>query len=500
MLSPTRLCFLNEERDISAAANWNSSSLSKLWLYNLHYFYDLNAEGAEIRTVWHRALMSRWIKENPPGQGIGWEPYPLSLRIVNWIKWARAGNALDEGARYSLAVQVRFLTRRLERHLLGNHLFSNAKALIFAGCYFEGEEAEDWLKLGMSILSREIPEQILADGGHFERSTMYHALAYEDMLDLVNLAQAYPGTIFTRQASGREWQERVGRMGAWLRAMCHPDGEIAFFNDAAVGIAPVPNTLFSYAERLGAPILHPNGRVVQLNPSGYIRVSLGQVVAMIDAASIGPDYLPGHAHADTLSFELSLHGQRVMVNSGTSRYGDGPEREWERSTAAHNTITINNENSSEVWDGFRVGRRASPSTVEIYECRDKVLINVSHDGYKRLAGKNVHHRRWQLSSSSILIEDRILGRFQQAVARFYLHPAIKTKSLLATSGIQLILPEGQVVEITAEGGRLRVEDACWHPQFGLSIKNQCLTVDFTQSMAQLLIRLDSERSATEFSQ
>nr|AIA14495.1 Unknown Function [uncultured bacterium] len=172
-LSPTRFRFLNAEREVLTQADWNAAGVDKLWLYNLHYFDDLNAADAGARSAWHRASIEKWIAENPPDTGNGWEPYTLSLRIVNWIKWALAGNALTPTALHSLAVQCRYLSRRLEYHLLGNHLFANAKALVFAGLFFEGPEADAWLRTGLDILRREVPEQVLPDGGHFERSPMY---------------------------------------------------------------------------------------------------------------------------------------------------------------------------------------------------------------------------------------------------------------------------------------------------------------------------------------
>jgi uncharacterized heparinase superfamily protein len=153
---PEGFRFLNRDGDLSHG--WDDPELSKLWRYNLHYFDDLNAEDAQGRAQWHRTLIGRWVEENPPGEGSGWEPYPVSLRIVNWVKWALAGNGLSPQALHSLAVQARWLTQRLEHHLLGNHLFANAKALVFAGCLFEGAEAEDWLSIGLRILEREVPE------------------------------------------------------------------------------------------------------------------------------------------------------------------------------------------------------------------------------------------------------------------------------------------------------------------------------------------------------
>ncbi|MGH8675674.1 MAG: heparinase II/III family protein, partial [Burkholderiales bacterium] len=319
--------FLNETLP-QGNGRWGEGAPSQLWRYNLHYFDDLNAFDAEDRHRWHVEAIAKWIRDNPPGRGDAWAPYPTSLRVVNWIKRTLGGGGLEERAVHSLAIQVRSLSRRLEYHLLGNHLFVNAKALVFAGLFFEGEEAEFWLEKGMRILAREMPEQILADGGQFERSPMYHALALEDVLDLINLASAFSGGVPEKwRAFVGSWPAIAQRMRAWLSTMCHPDGEIAFFNDAAIGIAPSPAELERYASELvGAQDMAIAGategggeagaslRVLHLVESGYVRADAPDAALLIDVAPVGPDYLPGHAHADTLSFELSLFGQRVIVN------------------------------------------------------------------------------------------------------------------------------------------------------------------------------------------
>ena len=178
---PMTFRFLNHVQTLSNTDAWNDPRCDKLWLYNLHYFDDLCAVGAVDRLAWHTQLIEKWIVENTPTSGIGWEPYPSSLRIVNWIKWALAGNQLSNAALQSLAIQSRWLSKRVEHHLLANHLFVNAKALVFAGMFFEGLEADSWLNQGLRILAREIPEQVLADGGHFELSPMYHAIILEDI-------------------------------------------------------------------------------------------------------------------------------------------------------------------------------------------------------------------------------------------------------------------------------------------------------------------------------
>ena len=471
MLSPTRFRFLNEELTVGAAGDWNPPQSAKLWTYNLHYFDDLNATDAPKRADWHRVLILRWIAENPPGNGPGWEPYPLSLRIVNWIKWALAGNVLDEDSRHSLAVQVRYLADRLEHHLLGNHLFANAKALVFAGCYFDGDEAAGWMRCGMGILAQQIPEQILADGGHFERSTMYHALAYEDMLDLANVGAAFPRVIVPWATTVAGWQVLTMLMGRWLAAMCHPDGQIGFFNDAATGIAPTPSDLFAYACRLGQKVPAINEDVVWLDKSGYIRIRMGRAVMLIDVAPLGPDHLPAHGHADTLSFELSLDEQRVIVNSGTSRYGFGPTREWERATAAHSTVEVDGQNSSEVWSSFRVARRARPFAVAIRKAGGTIEVEAAHDGYRRLSGRPVHRRTWSLGLGGLTIRDEVIGRHRSAVARYYFHPLIAIQPQNGQGWFSL---SGNTIHYIIDTGGARLAKAYYSPAFGVQVDNNCL--------------------------
>ena len=165
------------------------------------------------------------------------------------------------------------------------------------------------------------------------------------------------------------------------------------FNDAAIGIAPSPGELLAYAGRLGiaaptsfnaAATVSP--KVTLLRESGYVRIENASAVALLDVAAVGPDYLPGHAHADTLSFELSVFGQRLIVNGGTSGYGLGPERQRERGTAAHSTVVIDGQDSSEVWAGFRVARRARPFGLAMSTRADEAVLACSHDGYVACLG------------------------------------------------------------------------------------------------------------------
>lgn len=475
LVGPQRLRFLNVERDLVTAADWDDPQVDKLWRYNLHYFEDLTAADHRDRQDWHVALMGRWLAENPPGHGSGWEPYPLSLRIVSWIKWALGGGQIPGEHIHSLAIQARWLMGRLEYHLLGNHLFVNAKALVFAGLWFDGAEADSWLAKGLDILEQQVPEQILPDGGQFELSPMYHALALEDMLDLVNIARAIgPAGSSRLEAAARDWTGLIAPMQRWLMLMCHPDGDIALFNDAAIGIAPSPAELNRYALALGFASPPPEQGAIFLPDSGYARLTIGDAVLIADLARIGPDYLPGHAHADSLSFEMSLSGQRLFVNSGTSVYGTGPERLRQRGTAAHSTVTVCGEDSSEVWSGFRVGRRARPHDVVVRSTGTSLSAQGAHDGYRHLARNARHSRTWQLQGNHLLIRDSV-APVLDAEARFHLHPDVTVEQTGPMQG-RIGLRDGQWLDWSATGAGGRIEPSSWHPQFGHSLASQCLVI------------------------
>lgn len=458
---------------------WDNPDRDKLWRYNLHYFDDLNARRSPERRNWHQELIARWIAENPPVAGTGWEPYPTSLRIVNWIKWLASGAVPHEDMVQSLAVQARWLIQKLEWHLLGNHLFANAKALVFAGLYFEGDEADGWLRVGREILFKELPEQILPDGGQFELSPMYHALALEDVLDLINILRAAPRP--GNESLITALEDRVEPMIDWLAAMSHPDDQISFFNDAAFGIAPDNSELRAYSQRLGYQPPLAAGDLTYLEDSGYVRLSTGPTVIIADVAEVGPSYLPGHAHADTLSFECSVFGQRLIVNSGTSVYGTGAERLRQRGTAAHSTVVVRDENSSEVWGGFRVARRAHVMSRSCRRDGDMLAVEATHDGYTRLRSGPKHTRRWRLRESGLTIIDEVTPA-DEAKAIFHIHPDVSVDQETSKSG-RMVLGDGRIVKWISETG-VEVADGTWHPEFGKSIPNRHLIVPLTSGRSQ----------------
>jgi len=471
LLSPCRFLLLGEDFEIQSAADWNDASRPKLMLYNLHYFDDLNSHGSIERRSWHTRLIDRWIDENPPASFTGWEPYPLSLRIVNWIKWVLAGGTLVGKACHSLAVQVRYLAENIEYHLLGNHLLSNAKALIFAGTFFSGLEADRWRNTGLELFLTQLREQVLHDGGHFELSPMYHSLVLEDVLDIINLLSTYLET--TPPGAIQELRLTAASMLDWILTMCHPDGEIALFSDAAHGMAPSPTEIRAYAQRLGVGsmlVAQMNG-VRQLGDSGYCRIQFGNAVLFTDIAKIGAKYLPGHGHADVLSFELSLFGRRFVVDSGTSEYGDRPERLRQKGTAAHNTVVVDGKDSSELWGGFRIAQRAHPFDARVLQSADNVAVSAAHDGYNRLAEKVTHRRMWTMSEHSLHIVDDLVGRGKHRLdLPLHFHPDFAARAGPANA-FSLYAPDrtGTIVLRYDNQLEANIEPSTYHPRFGSSV-------------------------------
>ena len=388
---------------------WNDKSLELLWRYNLHYFDYVNGR-IEIETG--RNLIERWIDENPKGSFPGWDPYPTSLRIFNWVKWLN-NNHVERVERVegSLREQAEWLRCHLEYHLLANHLLANAKALVFAGKYFD---RKDWYGKGMAIYCQQLPEQTCCDGVNFERSPMYHAIIFEDMLDLAE---------YTDEPLFKEY---VARMAVGMRLLTGPDGKIAKFNDSTEGIAKQPAALFARAEKFSRV-----ERVDRVGKgSGFLRMEAGDWTLLAKTGDIGPSYQPGHAHADTYSFELWKNGKKVIGDTGSSTYIPGKVRSYERSTKAHNTVVIDGQDSSEVWASHRVGRRFD---------------------------RKCHRREFELTESGLKGVDYFNGKGGHDVeVRFHLPPGV------AKSDIAIDCPGDVSWEKCdfAEGWNLRKSGLC----------------------------------------
>ena len=456
-----RFCFLDEMRNLGRPVRWaDAGSAPLLWQFNLHYFNYLSL----LTTEAQGALCREWLEHVPEGKGVGWHPFPLSLRIVNWTKAEMHDATVDEG----LYRQAGYLARSLEVYHPGNHLLENARALVFAGKYFQGKgEAATWMKRGLSILQRETGRQVLSDGGHFERTPMYHSLVLWLYIDVLSILPK-------EHHDASPLREAIGDMADALGAMCHPDGDIALFNDSTLEIAPSPDVLLDRAVALTG---HRATAMSALPEIGYYRYEDENAFLILDAGAIGPDELPAHAHAGIFSYEASIGGVRFVTDTGVFEYAAGPMRTYDRSTRAHNTLTIDGVDQAECWASFRVARRFPPRDVEVLDDEKTWRFRGEFLGYASLIGDGLSHERSVLASrieKTIRITDRVVGEGEHLVeTRIHLHPEVSIES--TESGVRLER-EGTVVHLTIEEGALSRAEGRYSPRFGCSIPRPVLVI------------------------
>ena len=467
--------FMNLKHSIKKDG-WDNKDMPLLWRYNLHYFDDLNSHNIKNNTRLYNYLLDDWIENNTDRSSIAWNSYSTSLRIINIIKWAINGNKINKNIIISLKTQIIWLSKRIEWHLLGNHLFTNAKALLLGSLFFL-EKDEIIFKKSIRIINDQIKEQVLNDGAHFELSTMYHSIFLEDILDIINISHQFPEKF--KKHDINLWKETASKMMFWLKNFTHSDGDIAFFNDSAFSIASKTDDLYKYMASLNINDIVNKQSEIKLNSfedSGYISIKSNNIDLFIDVAKIGPDYLPAHAHADTLSFELSYQNYRVFVNSGTSSYeNQSQKRNAQRSTAFHNTLSIDNQNSSDVWASFRVGRRAKPKNLEICEDEGSINISCSHDGYSYLKFKPIHTRKWRFENNILSISDHVSSNFYDCHANYILHPDIMIDDV-SSDRLKIILPNDTILSLIFIGAKIEVIDHAYAHKFGDEIKTKSIKV------------------------
>ncbi|WP_437277040.1 alginate lyase family protein [Sorangium sp. So ce375] len=348
----------------------------------------------------------------------------------------------------ALTLAARAVALQIEWRMPGNHLLEDGIGLACAGVVAEGREAEMWYRLGAAIVDRQLKAQMLADGGHFERSATYHGWILVALLELAAL----------HEAAGRPfpdaWGRAVQRGLAFLARITAPDDSLPLFNDAALDACPAPSEIASLGAALGmAEPAHParDGLDV-VAPTGWVVARLGVGVVMADCGEVGAEYVAGHAHADSLTFELWAGGQRLVVDPGVPTYGAGAERSWSRSTAAHNTVAVDGADSSEMWGGFGVGRRARAVILDAEDRGEALSWAAQHDGYAHLPGRVIHRRRWTLRRGELTIEDNVLGEGEHTVSIGLRFDAAAFASLAPS--------------VTSELGPVATQSSFWYARHG----------------------------------
>lgn len=413
-IKSNKLTFIGISHKFNNKIDWNIQSLPLLWKFNLHYFNFMHLLSKNDQID----LCNNWNINNTFNNNVAWHPYVLSLRIINWCK----ANLDDTDINSSLYLQSQYLYRNLEFYHPANHYLENARALIFAGLYFEGQgESDKWLNKGFEIFSSEAKTQILDDGGYFEKSIMYHAIILEGILDIINILPVNNThfELFTDIAS---------KMLKFLIYSTHPNGSIALFNDSTEEIAPTTKRLVKYAERLN--LIFDNKKTVKyFKNSEIFSYSDKGLYFIIKGGKIGPDNIPAHAHADIFTYELSYLGEKIIVDSGVFDYQNNEMRNYCRSTSSHNCVSIDNTNQAEMWSVFRVGKRYYPKMHEIKTDDNSFKLKESFEGYSKLIGDNLFHERtfhYKANQKIFSIEDEIFGVGEHTItSNIHFHPSFE---------------------------------------------------------------------------
>ncbi len=427
--------FLNQTRSFGPVIDWNYQGYGKLWNYHLQYASFLLQPnlGNDEKLQLVQSLYTSLNKNQLP-----LEPYPVSLRAMNVMRWLslKQDPDPDPGILAALHAELDFLSGHLEYHLLGNHLLENGFALLMGGYFFSNKA---WTNKVKKLLKRQLSVQILADGGHFELSPSYHSIVFFRLLELID---------WLRHAGHAEDSfltflgKKAGCMLAWLQQMRFTNGDLPPFGDSVEGAALPTAWLLDFAAQLNI-----KATAVSPGASGYRVIARGNYECRVDVGQLGPPCQPGHAHADALSFLLYHHNQPLMVEMGTSTYQPGVIRERERSTAAHNTVVVNGRSQSQMWGAFRVSRRAKATLLE--ESPDK--IRAMHNGYRAL--KLAHRRTFKFKEREISISDEVVGE-GNFPAVFHLHfypgisPVIDGQRLIVNKKVHLYFSKYNSIKIS----------------------------------------------------
>jgi uncharacterized heparinase superfamily protein len=349
---------------------------ARLHAFHEHYGEDVLEAARAGDATRARDRIACWIAAHPPTPGDPWHPYVCSTRIGNWVAAVtlEPSVARPEAAQ-SIGRQLAYVAANVEDDILGNHVIRNARALVLGGI---ATGSGQLARRGLELLRRELPEQVLPDGGHYERSPVYHSIVLRDLLEV----QAATSEPFLTTS--------IDRMRAFAAALARPDGAPALFNDGSLDLAP----------QLDLPA--PAGGVTTFPDTGYVVVRSEGLWLAFDCGAAAPSFLPPHAHADALSFQLWLEGDPVVIDPGTWTYAAGPERDLLRSTHAHATVTVDGKSQFEPWGAFRAGPLPR---VDLVAATERQATAVVH-----WPGGLVHRRRIRWEDDEVLVGDVVDGR------------------------------------------------------------------------------------------
>jgi uncharacterized heparinase superfamily protein len=436
---------------------WSPPSVGSEWLSAWHAFgwlSDLAAAGGAARLV-GRELIQSWIAENASWNGLAWRSDILATRVFAWIAYFDEFVKRDQEDEFrramlaSLVAQLRHLARTASWEVAGAGRLRALKGLVAGLAVLGG--ADQRLAKTLKILERELADQILPDGGHISRSPSLQLQVLQDLIDTRAVLRSAQIEVPVALKGAIE------RMAPMLRFFRHGDRRLALFNDSVEGDGVLIDLVLTRSEAKGrAPSHAPD--------TGFDRLQASKSLVLIDTGVPPPRGFDSHAHAGTLSFELSHERERIIVNCGAYR---GPKPNWwrvARASAAHSVMVVADTNSVEIRADGTLGRIPTSVARERAEHEGQQWVSATHDGYRERFGL-IYARQMFLSANGedLRGEDKLTGLPGAAFAvRFHLHPSVQASLVQDASASALLrLASGMVWQLRAAGAEMSLGESIY---------------------------------------
>jgi uncharacterized heparinase superfamily protein len=390
-----RFTLAGESRTLGLDPDWHSADLPQDEEWRIEWVkfgWGLDLAHAGHEDAWRR-LTASWIRQCAPDEDA---PEVTARRILNWIYAGQRFGALDE-LFDSLADQVEHVRANLAP--ARNHRTLELYALLIAGLALP---ALDTLDFALAELDANLAADFHPDGVHREASTHYHAIALRSFVGARANLRRYG------LAPPHGFDDRLARAQAFLAHCTRPDGTIPALSDADTG--DYRALVFEWPRERNVSFRHGGYHVQR---SGW---DPGARFLIFDCGPLGDG---GHGHYDLLSFEAHAGGRPLVLDPGRGTYDEGPPnlRRWFRSTAAHNTVTVDGLDQTP----YTRGRPDGPTARgRLLERTDTVLAgearSPAYPAVHRRRITFVGQRRW-------VIEDELSSdREHRYDLRFHLPP------------------------------------------------------------------------------
>tara|TARA_B100000674_G_scaffold173832_1_gene140472 strand:- start:2202 stop:3929 length:1728 start_codon:yes stop_codon:yes gene_type:complete len=448
-----RFRFLNHTvsaEDLAAG----KSDTGPSWQAEYHSFdwlRDMRAVGTEAARVRARTYVTEWMVANQKWHPVSWRPDILARRVCNWLTYAEfisAGADGDFAEKFldNIARQIRHLRRAGRFVPNGVDRMLVTKSLIYAALCLPNSIR--FVPRQIKAVTRMSERQVLPDGGHLERNPASQMQALRHLIDIRSVLGT--SSIEIPEAL----QRAIDRAAPMLSFYRHGDGGLALFNGSTESEPRLIDVVLTKAEARGKPLM-------SAPDIGFERIAANRTLVIADGGNPSP--MGQGAHAGTLSFEMSVGKQRVIVNCGAYTGRNATWRLAQRATAAHSTLVVEDRNSAEIREDGTIGATGVTVTSERLEADGNTWIDMSHDGY--LASHDVVHRRRlyiNASGSDIRGEDTLEGSGDHKFSiRFHLHPSVKASLVQDGTSVLLRLPDKSGWRMRCSGGIASLQESIY---------------------------------------